>query len=442
MRRDCNPPRLALRGFRDWTVRSLLAALVNLLEEELEDAPRQIGLLDVRAHRHDLVVRLLLVLAVKILQSEVLVHLTNRELLGGIYLALAVMVLQVLFLLWAAQVVEGVAEQPPALFVLDVGANLSQLLRRCERVQVVILRLKVHPHVDQRFSRRIESFAVVDSCHDHAQRYRAVERIKGGLVLHDQGPPVQGEVVQTDIHAQQIQKLAAFGLERCLEEEVDQLGVVWLSPKVAFQCPEDEHFDHESIVYRDLLHMLMLVPTKLPSACLGIVHEIVRDQQPCLEPFDAPTQHRELCERVTVHRAAFLLQDLRPARHHHETSVHLAALHVEVEAILDPLHFPLRQLADIRQLADVLFDELITNCHERLLLIRQVVHGVRRPGVVPARRRRPLCGRESDLRLAGRTRQCRLQQYAKRHRDGHDHHGRQGLDDLEVCDKHAGGRGQ
>ena len=44
------------------------------------------------------------------------------------HLALAVVLIQILLLLWRAQVVIGLDEQPATLLVLDVGANLPQLL--------------------------------------------------------------------------------------------------------------------------------------------------------------------------------------------------------------------------------------------------------------------------------------------------------------------------
>mmetsp|Transcript_132482 Transcript_132482/g.424032 ORF Transcript_132482/g.424032 Transcript_132482/m.424032 type:complete len:208 (+) Transcript_132482:44-667(+) len=150
-----------------------LRALVDLLHEGIEDTPRHF--VDGALERHDLVVRILLVLDVQLRQLELRVQVLDRLLLGTLHLALAIELVEDRLLLSIGKLVVRVHEEPAALLVLNVGADLPDGLGGAEAIQVVILGLEVDAHDHQDVPARIVLLHIRDASNDHAQRDRGVE---------------------------------------------------------------------------------------------------------------------------------------------------------------------------------------------------------------------------------------------------------------------------
>mmetsp|Transcript_60504 Transcript_60504/g.131083 ORF Transcript_60504/g.131083 Transcript_60504/m.131083 type:complete len:331 (-) Transcript_60504:156-1148(-) len=296
------------------------------------------------------------------------------------------MVFHVLLLLWRHELIVGVHKQPTALLVLNVSADFADLLRCTEAVQVVVLRLEVDAHVDKRTSGCVIRLAILDACNDHPQGHRAVERVEGCLVLDNEVPSGQAEVIHIDVHAEEVQQLSALGLEGRYQEEIHQLAIVGLHPEVTLQCPEHEVLDQKGVIDGYLLDVRILVPAWLASSSLGVVHDVVGNQEPGLQPLDAPPENGELGKHVAVHGCTARSENLRSTGDDCETSIHFAPLDVVVKHILDPLHFRCRHLAHGRQLCDSLIDEQVADAHERLLVVLGLILRVCRPGILARRR--------------------------------------------------------
>ena len=76
------------------------------------------------------------------------------------------------------QAVVRIAEEEAAFFALDVGADLANLLGRAVAVEVVVLRLEVHPHLDQDLPRAVVRGLVGDAGVHHRKRDGEVERVE------------------------------------------------------------------------------------------------------------------------------------------------------------------------------------------------------------------------------------------------------------------------
>eukprot|EP00619_Florenciella_sp_RCC1007_P022058 CAMPEP_0205947154 /NCGR_PEP_ID=MMETSP1325-20131115/69418_1 /ASSEMBLY_ACC=CAM_ASM_000708 /TAXON_ID=236786 /ORGANISM="Florenciella sp., Strain RCC1007" /LENGTH=157 /DNA_ID=CAMNT_0053318255 /DNA_START=861 /DNA_END=1334 /DNA_ORIENTATION=- len=153
------------------------------------------------------------------LKVKVAVELLDHLHLGVI--PVAVVLLKDGLLLGRSDVMVCVAEEPAALFVLDVGADLADLLRSAVAVQVVVLRLEVDAHHHEHLARGVVRLAVFDAEDDHRERDRRIERVEGSLILDDKSPPLNTEVLEGEVHAQGVEQLAALRLEGCLEEQVE-----------------------------------------------------------------------------------------------------------------------------------------------------------------------------------------------------------------------------
>lgn len=122
---------------------SLLAALVDLGKEGLENSFLEtIVLIDVSNALTDLADNFLFIVQITLLKIEVIVKLLD-DLLLLIVLA-AIVFLKNLSLLRGCYG-QGLVDEPRALVILDVGADLAYMLRLAEVVKVVILDLKVLP---------------------------------------------------------------------------------------------------------------------------------------------------------------------------------------------------------------------------------------------------------------------------------------------------------
>jgi len=76
------------------------------------------------------------------------------------------------------------------------------------------LSLEVHPHDHQYLASAVVGFLVVNPKHNHPNGDGAVERIEGRLVLHDEGPAVDCEVLDGQIQAKSVEQLPTFRLAK------------------------------------------------------------------------------------------------------------------------------------------------------------------------------------------------------------------------------------
>mmetsp|Transcript_66872 Transcript_66872/g.131171 ORF Transcript_66872/g.131171 Transcript_66872/m.131171 type:complete len:420 (+) Transcript_66872:192-1451(+) len=348
----------------------LLGALVDLLEEDVEDGPRQQPV-DGGPESHDLVVALLLVDFVQVFELQVPVHLLH---LGHFRVVPkpVVRLERAALLLGDLELAVRLAEQPPALLVLNVRAYFPNHLFGGVAVEVVVLRLEVDPHHHEDLSRVVVRLLVLDAKHDHAERDRAVERVERRLVLDDESPAVDREVLDGQVEAQSVQQLPALRLERGLKEEVNELHVVLLAAEVALEHLEHQHLDEERVVDGDLLHVGQFVPAGLPAAGHRVVHDVVRHEQPRLHPLDGPAQHGEAADFLRGQLLALELCQLEDALDHHEAAVHLAAFHVVAEHVLHPLHLVGGHLVQERKFLQHLGHQHVVDFHERRLLVAVV----------------------------------------------------------------------
>mmetsp|Transcript_144674 Transcript_144674/g.463560 ORF Transcript_144674/g.463560 Transcript_144674/m.463560 type:complete len:235 (+) Transcript_144674:160-864(+) len=219
-------------------------------EEALEDGPREASGFDLLPVFQELGLRVSLVLLEELLQAQLLVQILDVLLFLRANLALAVVLDQVLLGLGCAVFVEGVGEQPAALLVLDVGADLAQLLRVSKGIQEVVLCLEIDAHEHQSLPRRVVGCPIPHSDDQHREGNRQVERVEGRLVLDKQCPPLGCEFLELAIRTDGVQELAALGLEGRLQEEIHKPDKVGLLPKMALQGLVDKHLYHQEVVRR------------------------------------------------------------------------------------------------------------------------------------------------------------------------------------------------
>mmetsp|Transcript_45147 Transcript_45147/g.118461 ORF Transcript_45147/g.118461 Transcript_45147/m.118461 type:complete len:216 (-) Transcript_45147:829-1476(-) len=168
-------PRIGQRPARS------LVALVDLLEKECEDARRHaFHLGDLHL---DLLVRFLLVRSVMRLEVKLLedrFDLLLRALVGP----LGVVLLKLLLLLLVTDA-EGGVDQPAALVVADVSADLAYALRVAVAVKVVILDLEEMADVHADRLRLLVELRIAHAREAHAEGARQVEGVERGLIDHD-----------------------------------------------------------------------------------------------------------------------------------------------------------------------------------------------------------------------------------------------------------------
>ena len=120
---------------------------VDLGQERVEHALLEtLALVDVGDERAEILYPLILVVAVELVEFEIDVHLLHLGLLLGVLAA--VIGLENLELVWRGAH-QGLVDQPRALVVLDVGADLADDLGPAEVVQVVVLDLEVLAQRDE-----------------------------------------------------------------------------------------------------------------------------------------------------------------------------------------------------------------------------------------------------------------------------------------------------
>jgi len=265
----------------------------------LVDLPKELGV-DLLLHARrlidgsDLLPQLgharLLVLLVVLLEIELVEQLLDLGL--ALLVLLAVVLLEKLALL-RCDLLQRLVDQPRALVVLDVCADLAKGLRVGEVVQVVVLHLEVLAHGDEDVFCLLEVGGRGLAGVEHGERDGEVEAVVGGLVDDDEGVLLEAEVVEVDVilgRSEQIASLAKLGLEGDFLEELNEVDVGGVVAEVLLEEDEDGGLEHKGVVDGDHADVGREVPTGLATAGLGGIHDVVGNEEEGLEELDHPAE--------------------------------------------------------------------------------------------------------------------------------------------------------
>mmetsp|Transcript_59083 Transcript_59083/g.149672 ORF Transcript_59083/g.149672 Transcript_59083/m.149672 type:complete len:252 (+) Transcript_59083:310-1065(+) len=230
-----------------------------------------------------------------------------------------------------------VGEEPTTLLVSDVGAHLAKLLRACEGIKVIVLRLEIDAHQQQHLPCRVVCCTVPLADDNHGECHRQIKRVECSLVLHEQGPSVRSELLKLTIRADGVQELATFCLECRFQEEVHQPHEVGLLAKVALEHLVNKHLHHEEVVCRQQADVRQLVPARSSAAREGPIHHVVGHEHAGLQQLHCPAQHREAMQVPIRWLLALVLHQLDARLDANEAPVHLAAKRVVIEGAGHPL---------------------------------------------------------------------------------------------------------
>lgn len=273
----------------------LFAALVDLLQKGLEDLLLQtLALVHLRNLRLQVGHALLLPLLVEFRKLQLLVELLDLGFLLGILTA--VVLLEHLALL-RGDLLQGLVDDPGALVVLDVGANLAENLRVGEGIEVVVLRLEVLAHGNQDVQAGLEVLGRGCANVVQCESDREVEGVVGSLEDDNEGELVETEVVEVDMvfrGSEEIALLAELRLEGDLVEEFNHVDVALVLAEVLLQEHVDGRFQDEGIVDGNHANAGLQVPARLSTASLGGIHDVVGDEEEGLEKLDHPSQQSSL----------------------------------------------------------------------------------------------------------------------------------------------------
>lgn len=89
---------------------------------------------------------------------------------------------------------------------------------------------------------------------------------------------------------EQVAELADFGLEGCIVEEFEEVGVGGVGFEVVAEEDVDGGFEHEGVVDGDHADFGDFIPAGLAAAGLGGVHDVVGDEEEGLEEFGEPAE--------------------------------------------------------------------------------------------------------------------------------------------------------
>ena len=353
----------------------LLLPLVNLCKQELEQFLERLRL----DAGNELVARrllLLLVVLVDLLQSQFPVQ--RLDLLHSLGIVLAVVRHQHLLLLRRYQL-EGLAHEPGALGVLDVGADLAQHLGRGEGVEDVVLDLEVFAEahgdgvglgVQVRFGR----VAAVGQ----GQGAADVEGVVARLVPDASLVAVQGEAGQIERGplavgvrgAVGVDVLPDLGLEGRVDEQLEELDVRGALPEVAAEGLVNENLEEERVVDGIVLrHVRVLVPARGAAAGDGPVHDVVGNEEEGLEPLHLPAEDGGVEELLVGQGPALedldALDDREAARHLPTRDGRFEAFRVvRRELLLEAV----RKARQVLEVPDQLRLELIEHLEEGILV--------------------------------------------------------------------------
>jgi hypothetical protein len=232
----------------------------------------------------------LLVLLVILLKVELVEKLLHLGL--ALLVLLAIVLLKELALL-RCDFLQRLVDQPRALVVLDVCADLAERLRVGEVVQVVVLHLEVLAHRDEDVFGLLEVLGRGFAGVEHGERDGQVEAVVCGLVDNDEGVLLEAEVVEVDVvfgRGEQVAGLAELGLESDFLEELNEVDVRGVTAEVLLEQDEDGGLEHEGVVDGDHADVGREVPAGLAAAGLGRVHDVVGDEEEGLQQLDHPAE--------------------------------------------------------------------------------------------------------------------------------------------------------
>lgn len=309
----------------------LFGALVDLGQERLKDLLLQArGLVHGGNLGAQLTNDLLLILLVYLLQLQVIKDLLD---LGLLLLVLAAVGGVQHRTLLRGSPGNGLVDQPRALVVLDVGADLANDGWVTKVVQVVILDLEVLTQRDQDVVSLLQGLRGSHLQIEQSQSDGEVEAVVGGLVGDNEHVLLHGEVVEVNVvlgGGDQITELTELGLPSGLVEELDQVDIGGVGAEALLQDEVDGRLEHESVVDSDKADTLVAVPAGLATAGDGAVHNVIADQEESLEQLGEPAQDAQVLELLL---GQGLLQEGETGVGDRETTVQLAAWGVGEERL-------------------------------------------------------------------------------------------------------------
>ena len=264
---------------------------INLPQESFEHAPLQaFALIHLLDQLPNLPHNILLVIQIHLFQIQLLKQLFNPLLLSRILTPVAF--IQHLSLL-RARLLQRLVDNPRALVVLDVCADLPNRLRRAICVEVVVLDLEVFAEGDEYVFAGFEiggggELEVVEGEGDGE-----VEGVVSRLVDDNEAVFFRGEIVEVDVifgRGEEVAELADLGLEGGGVEELDHVRVARMAPEVFLQEHVYRHFEHEGVVDRNHAYPGLTVPARLAAAGYRRVHHVVGDEEECLQEFGEPAE--------------------------------------------------------------------------------------------------------------------------------------------------------
>lgn len=309
----------------------LFGSLIDLGQECLKDFLLQArGLVHGRNLGAQLADHLLLVILVQLLQLELVKHLLHLGLL--LRVLAAVVLIQHLALLRGAAG-DGLVDQPRALVVLDIGADLANDSWVTEVVQVVVLDLEVLAQRNQDVVSLLEVLRGGTLQVQQRQGDGQVEAVVGGLIGDNEHVLVHREVVQVNVvlrGGDQIAQLTQLGLPGSLVEELDNVDIGRVGAEALLQDEVDGRLEHEGIIDGDQVDTLMAIPTGLAATGNGAVHKIIADEEESLEELSEPAQDAQVLELLF---GQGLLQEGEAGIGDGEAAVELAARNIDVQGL-------------------------------------------------------------------------------------------------------------
>mmetsp|Transcript_37905 Transcript_37905/g.77348 ORF Transcript_37905/g.77348 Transcript_37905/m.77348 type:complete len:231 (+) Transcript_37905:793-1485(+) len=144
--------------------------------------------------------------------------------------------------------------------------------------------------------------------------------------------------------------------------------------EVTFHHFENESINCDCVIYSDVPNLFQfLVPTGLASSRDTRIHYVVSNQQPCLQPFNCPSQNSQLTVFVIGYCCSSSLQNGNTGFNYHKATVHLAALNVILQHVLDPFGFLWGQIVASGQFRRYLINKHFANFKKRSLGVFAVV---------------------------------------------------------------------
>lgn len=174
-----------------------------------------------------------------------------------------------------------------------------------------------------------------------------------------------GEINVVLWSSDEINKLAHLSPVRGFVERLEEMNVVWLRSEVLLQEMVYSALEHERVIDRDISDAIEAVIAWLAAAGDGCVHDIVRDEEECLEELDAPSQECSLEVLVIGERSP--TEDLDAVYNGH-AAVELASGHIVVQITFVPVYCILSHVFALH-----VFDELIADGVEHLLELRALL---------------------------------------------------------------------